>query len=205
MTSRLKTISHIHTSLPLSLFDGYFLIHTGQIFFMKNIPIEKAIVVAHANNGVIGYKNTLPWKLPADLKHFKSLTLGHPIIMGRKTYDSIGRPLPGRVTIVITRQQDWHAEGVLIAHSLTQAYEIAEKEACRLGVERMMIVGGAEFYRQALPEVNRIFLTQINLNVDGDAFFPDLDKNAWHTVAREEFDASKEVPLSFAFCELCRS
>ena len=163
------------------------------------------MIAAAGENNELGKDNNLIWHLPDDFKRFKKLTTGHLIIMGRKTYDSIGRPLPGRVTIVITRQQDWHAEGVLIAHSLTQAYEIAEKEACRLGVERMMIVGGAEFYRQALPEVNRIFLTQINLNVDGDAFFPDLDKNAWHTVAREEFDASKEVPLSFAFCELCRS
>lgn len=166
--------------------------------------IEKAIVVACANDGVIGKDNAMPWHLPADLQHFKRVTLGHPLIMGRKTFESIGRPLPGRTTFVITRQSDWQVDGVIVCHSLEDAYKQAENEARTLGVTTIMIVGGAEFYRQALPDVTRIYLTEIDLHVGGDAFFPKLDGGEWDIIRREHHSADAKNVTSYSFCELIR-
>ena len=166
--------------------------------------IEKAIVVACAKDGVIGKDNTMPWHLPADLQHFKRVTLGHPLIMGRKTFESIGRPLPGRTSFVITRQRDWQADGVIVCHSLEDAYGRAENEARVLGVTTLMIVGGADFYRQALSEVDRIYLTEIDLQVEGDTFFPKLDDSEWKIVHREDHSADAKNTVSYSFCELSR-
>ena len=166
--------------------------------------IQKTIVVACAKGRVIGKDNAMPWHLPADLQHFKKLTLGHPLIMGRKTFESIGRPLPGRTTFVITRQKNWHAKGVKICHSLEQAYMQAEGEARDLGVDSLMIVGGADFYRQALPDVQRVYLTEIDLDVEGDTFFPVLDEKEWRLVHREKHSPDEKNNLSYSFCQLNR-
>lgn len=140
-----------------------------------------AIIVAAARNHAIGKDNQLPWHLPQDLKYFKSVTLGKPVIMGRKTYESIGRPLPGRTNIVVTRSSDWSAAGVIAVNSLAQAVEQARAVVAAGATPggEAMIIGGAEIYRSALPQVNRVYLTRVALEVDGDAFFPALLESDW--------------------------
>lgn len=137
-----------------------------------------SLIVAMANNRVIGINNTLPWHLPADLKHFKTLTMGHNILMGRKTYESIGKPLPGRTSVVITRNPNYTAEGVIIARSLEDAIVMCG------GDPEIYIIGGAELYRQAIQLADRIYLTEIELEITGDAHFTELDKNVWQESSR---------------------
>jgi len=138
-----------------------------------------SLIVAVADNGVIGCNNQLPWRISADLKYFKQVTLGKPIIMGRLTYESIGKPLPGRTNIVMTRDTVWQADGVERASDLNQALAIAKKIADDSGLEEVMIIGGATIYREALPQADRLYLTRVHTEVDGDAFFPELDLSEW--------------------------
>ena len=152
-----------------------------------------AIIVAMAQNRTIGVNNTLPWRCPADLQHFKALTMGHHIIMGRKTFDSIGRPLPGRTTVIVTRNRDLQVEGCLIAHSLQDAIA-----ACS-GDDEAFIVGGAELYTQALPLVARLYITEIQQDVAGDAHFPELDRETWLEVSREKHTQTEPQPLEYHF------
>ncbi len=152
-----------------------------------------AIIVAMAQNRTIGVNNTLPWRCPADLQHFKALTMGHHIIMGRKTFDSIGRPLPGRTTVIVTRNRDLQVEGCLIAHSLQEAIA-----ACS-GDDEAFIVGGAELYTQALPLVARLYITEIQQDVAGDAHFPELDRETWLEVSREKHTQTEPQPLEYHF------
>lgn len=154
------------------------------------------LVVAMANDRVIGVDNQLPWHLPEDLKHFKAVTLGKPIIMGRKTWDSIGRPLPGRRNIVVTRQADWQAAGAEVVHSLPEALasvgDVAE--AC--------VIGGGELFAQALPVAHKMELTLIALDVAGDAWFPQWDEDAWQLQAREAHQ--REDGLCWSYLSLLR-
>ena len=147
-----------------------------------------SMIVAMAENRAIGKNNDLPWHLPEDLRHFKALTMGKPMIMGRKTFESIGRPLPGRRTIVVTRNMDWHTEGVDVADSLEGAIQMAEM------AEEIMIVGGAQIYTQAMPHTDRLYVTEVALEVDGDAFFPEFDRREWREVAREDHAAAEGKP-----------
>ena len=148
-------------------------------------------IVAMAANRCIGKDNTLPWRLPADLKRFKQLTMGHTLLMGRKTYESIGRPLPGRTTVVVTRQRDYAPEGVRVAHSLEQALELARGD-------EVFIAGGADLYRQALERVRRLYLTRIDRDYPGDTFFPEVDLSGWRLVTEEPHPATAtEPPFSF--------
>jgi len=140
-----------------------------------SLPVS--IVVAVADNGVIGRGNALPWDLPDDLQHFKRTTMGRPIVMGRKTFESIGRPLPGRLNIILTRDPSWTALGVSVASSIEQAIDLAEGQAFIDGADSVMVIGGAEVYRQALPFASRAFVTRVHGHVDGDAFF-DLEELA---------------------------
>lgn len=153
-----------------------------------------ALIVAVARNGVIGRDNTLPWRLPADLKHFKATTLGKPIVMGRKTFESLGKPLPGRTNIVITRDENFVAEGAVVVHSLDEALQAADAVAQRDGATEIMVIGGAEIYRQALPLAQTIHYTRVLLEVDGDAYFPELDATQWNCTNRRHFVAEGEVP-----------
>jgi dihydrofolate reductase len=137
------------------------------------------LVAAVARNGVIGSSNDLPWYIPDDLKHFKQLTIGHTLVMGRKTYDSIGRPLPGRTTIVITRQPDWSVDGVTVARSIEEALKLA-------GGNDVYVAGGGEIYRQALSLADRLELTELDADLDGDTVFPPYDPSDWTEVAREQ-------------------
>src|SRR5947209_18135423 len=134
-----------------------------------------AFVVAVAKNGVIGRNGGLPWRLSTDLKHCKTLTMGKPIVMGRRTWDSIGRPLPGRETVVITRDPDFCAEGVHVAHSIEEGLQAAAAQAGRMGAGAIMIVGGSGIFAALLDRADAIHLTEVDLEPDGDVLFPPLD------------------------------
>lgn len=138
-----------------------------------------SIIAAMAANRTIGLENRLPWQLPDDLKRFKALTMHHHIVMGRKTYDSIGKPLPGRSTIIVTRNVDYAIPGCIAVNSLDAALTVS------FGDEEVFFVGGAELYKQALPIAHRIYLTEIQRPFDGDAFFPEFDHQVWTETARE--------------------
>jgi dihydrofolate reductase len=144
-----------------------------------------AFVVAVAKNGVIGRNGGLPWRLSTDLKHFKALTVGKPIVMGRRTWDSIGRPLPGRETIVITRDPDFSAEGVRVANSIEAGLELAQEEAARLHADTIMIVGGSDIFAALLERADTIHLTEVDLTPEGDIKFPLLDPAQWVEIACE--------------------
>ena len=144
-------------------------------------------------NRLIGNKNQLPWHLPADLAHFKKVTMGKPIIMGRKTYESIGRPLPGRTNIVLTRAADFQAEGVLTANTLEQALEYAA------GEDEVMIIGGSSIYELAMPRADRLYMTYIENNHEGDAWFPDFDLAHWRIIDSEEHAADEKNPSNYRF------
>lgn len=158
-----------------------------------------AIVVAVAENNVIGKDNQLIWHLPADLKHFKQTTMGHPILMGRKTYESIGKPLPGRTSIVITRQEDYKAEGCIVVNSVKEAIE----EAKQLD-EQAHIIGGAEIYRQSLDLTDTIYLTRIHHSFDGDTYFPEIKAEEWETVSEEHHEPDEKNKYSYSFIKLAR-
>lgn len=152
-----------------------------------------SIIVAMANNRTIGINNTLPWRCPEDLKHFKSLTMGHHMIMGRKTFDSIGKPLPGRTTVVVTRNTSLKIEGCIIANSLQQAIDVCA------GDKEIFIVGGAELYAQALPLADTLYITEIQQNIQGDAFFPEFNNSKWHEISRDKRSQLQPQPLDFHF------
>lgn len=161
--------------------------------------MKLAIIVAAAKNGVIGRDNQLPWHLPQDLKYFKAVTLGKPVIMGRKTYESIGRPLPGRTNIVVTRSKEWSAvDGVIVTNSFEQALSEAQKVLSdNLLVSEAMVIGGAEIYRSALQFVDRIYLTRVAVEPDGDAFFEAPDELDWVLESNTAGDAFASVPHEF--------
>ena len=152
-----------------------------------------SLIAALAQNRVIGIENRLPWKLPEDLAHFKTLTLGHSILMGRKTYESLGRPLPGRRNIVITRNPDYQAAGCEIALSIGDASALCSN------VEEIFFIGGAALYEQVLPLVDRLYLTEVHIHAQGDAWFPDYDRNAFSEVSRESHMGEKGDALGFDF------
>ncbi|MBI1175452.1 MAG: dihydrofolate reductase [Sideroxydans sp.] len=157
-------------------------------------PAENvSIIVAMAANRTIGIDNTLPWRCPEDLRHFKALTMGHHMIMGRKTFDSIGKPLPGRTTVVVTRNQTLAIAGCVVAHSLPEAIA-----ACS-GDEEIFIVGGAELYAQALPLTRTLYITEIQMNVAGDAHFPEFEPNEWIEVSRDRHSQETPQPLEYHF------
>lgn len=161
--------------------------------------VSLSLICALAENRVIGHENQLPWRLPRDLAYFKSITLGHPIIMGRKTFDSIGRALPGRTNIVVSRQEDWAAEGVTSVNTLTDAFHCAAEQARKSGVAEIMLIGGASLYEQALPLARRLYLTEVHASIPGDAFFPEFSSDEWQEVSREEFDADEKNQFPHAF------
>ena len=156
-----------------------------------------SLIAAMASNRVIGINNTLPWHLPADFKHFKAVTMGKPILMGRKTYESIGRPLPGRTNIIITHNPSYVAEGCHVVNSIEQALTLTENDA------EVMVIGGASFYQQTLPIAQRIYLTIIHHDFDGDAHFVKYDESIWREVERVDHqpDENNRYPYSFLTLE----
>jgi len=153
-----------------------------------------ALIVARAENDVIGTDNQLPWHLPCDLKYFKRITLGKPVIMGRKTYESIGRPLPGRTNVVVTRNPDWSAPGVRVVGDLSRAMQLATAQADLDGADEVMVIGGATLYREALNQVDRMYVTEVALRPQGDAYFPCPDVNFFRLVSEETHAAHGESP-----------
>lgn len=158
-----------------------------------NWPKQLALVVAASTNNVIGVNGDLPWRLPEDLKRFKAITMGKPIIMGRLTYESIGRPLPGRQNIVISRQPGFSAEGCVVVSDPAAALSAAG------GVDIAMIIGGGEIYRLFLRRVQKVFLTRVHTELDGDTFFPELPAKDWTRVETEDFPASDGRPIGYSF------
>lgn len=152
---------------------------------------QLSIIVAVANNNVIGQKNTLPWHLPEDLKRFKSLTMGHHIIMGRKTYESLGRLLPGRTTVIVTRNKQYHVDGAIVVHSLEQAIK-----ACK-GDDEIFLIGGAELYQIGLTYADKLYLTQVHADFDGDAYFSMFDSRHWQETSRERHTAENGLDFSY--------
>jgi dihydrofolate reductase len=147
------------------------------------------LIAAVARNGIIGAHGGLPWHLPADLRRFKALTMGHPMIMGRRTFESIGRALPGRRTIVVSRDRGWRADDVEVAHSVDEAIALAgEPTGAQPGDPTVMIVGGGEIYRQSMNFADRLEITQVDIEVAGDTRFPDIDPGIWRVTGREEGD-----------------
>ena len=159
------------------------------------MPASLTLIVAYSTNRAIGRDNALPWKLPGDLAHFKRSTLGHPIIMGRKTWDSLGRPLPGRSNIVISRNPDFSAAGAILAPTLEAAVA-----ACG-DVQEAFVIGGAQIYAQALPLARRVLATEVHAEVDGDAFFPLLPSFQWKETAREPQPAENGYRYDFVTYE----
>jgi dihydrofolate reductase len=146
----------------------------------KKVKIMKmSLIVAVSRNGVIGLNNQLPWRLPDDLQYFKSVTMGKPLVMGRKTYDSIGRPLPGRTNIVITRDASWSAPGVNVATTLDEALLLARKACLDSGVDEVMVIGGEQIYRMTITVADRLYVTEVDAEIAGDAFFPTIDPQQW--------------------------
>lgn len=154
----------------------------------RSDPVILSLIVAVAENGLIGRDGDLPWRIPADLKFFKETTMGKPIVMGRKTWQSIGRPLPGRVNIVITRDRQFVADGAVVVHDLAAALAAAGD------VPEVMIIGGAQIYEMALDRADRVYLTEVQASPDGDTFLPDFAPEDWREVARESHAADADVP-----------
>ena len=156
------------------------------------------LIAALADNRVIGRDNQLPWHLPADLKHFKALTLGKPIIMGRKTWDSLGRPLPGRLNLVVSRQVGLQLDGAEVFPTLDAALQRAEAWARAEEAEELMLIGGAQLYELGLAQADRLYLTRVGLEPEGDAHFPDIDQDDWRLASSVEHPATGESPF-YAF------
>lgn len=152
-----------------------------------------SLIVAMSSNNVIGRNNDLPWRLPNDLKWFKENTLGKPIIMGRKNYESIGRVLPGRHSIIVTRDMNYDVENATVVHSMEDALHAAQK------THEIMVIGGGEIYRQAFPLANKLYLTRVHAEIEGDVFFPDWDMAEWKCVFEEKHSADDKHDFAFSF------
>ena len=157
-------------------------------------PLPVSLIVAATRNQVIGRDNQMPWHLPADLRYFKQRTLGKPIIMGRKTWESLGRPLPGRLNIVVTRQTDIALEGAEVFADLQAAIERGQEWAGEQGVDEVMVIGGGQLYQQALALTQRVYLTRIDLELEGDTFFPVLDAQQWQQTEAQVHPAQEQEP-----------
>lgn len=166
---------------------------------MPEPPIELVVVAAVAENGVIGRGNEMPWRLKSDLKRFRALTWGRPVVMGRKTLLSIGKPLPGRTNIVVSRSPDFTRAGVVMAPSVETALALARADAARRGAGEMMVIGGAEIYRLLMPEADRLEITHVHAAPEGDAFFPDIDASVWRLAGEETPTQGAEDSASVSF------
>lgn len=166
--------------------------------------MKLTMIWAMSRNRTIGRNNALPWHLPEDMKYFKRVTMGKPIIMGRKTWESIGQPLPGRSNIVITRDPSYTAEGVKIVRTLEEAISLAQSIAVIDGADEAVVIGGAQIYALALPLAQRLYMTQVHAEVAGDAFFPQFDLTQWEELGREDFSASGSNPYDYSFVVLER-
>ena len=161
--------------------------------------IKLSVIVAVAENRVVGKDNALPWHLPGDLQYFKRTTLGKPIVMGRKTFESIGRPLPGRTNIVISGNPDYFAQGIKIVPSLEQALQLAQDIALIDGTRELMVIGGAAVYAAAIPVADRLYVTEVHAAVEGDAYLPNIEWANWVELSRERHLAIAPNPYDYSF------
>jgi dihydrofolate reductase len=166
---------------------------------IQNPKSKISIIAAMSENRVIGRNNQLPWHMPADLARFKRLTTGHHVIMGRRTFESMGKPLPNRTNIVITRRRDWRAEGVIVMHELDQAIDAAD------GEDEVFVLGGADVFRLTMPYARRIYLTLIHAHIEGDTFFPEIDPQQWKLVSDEGHQADQKNRYPYSFQQYERS
>ena len=162
--------------------------------------MKLALIVAVAEHKVIGSQGGIPWHLSEDLRYFKSITMGAPVIMGRKTFESIGRPLPGRKNIVVTHQKNYLAEGVEVVHSLDEALCIVGKDC-----NKVFIIGGQQLYQEGLSKADLLYMTEVGLNISGDTFFPDWNKKDWSEISRSEEKVENEIPFQFVVYERVRA
>jgi dihydrofolate reductase len=164
---------------------------------VREVPL--VLVAAVARNGVIGANGGLPWRLSSDLKRFKALTWGKPLVMGRKTFESIGRALPGRETIVVTRDRSFAPAGVLVVHELDAGLDLAAERAHAMGADEIIIGGGGEIFGQTIGRASRLFITEVALDADGEARFPPIEPHAWREVSRETGQRGPRDDADFAF------
>jgi dihydrofolate reductase len=164
-----------------------------------SVPVL-CIIVATAENGVIGKDGKMPWHLPSELKYFRARTIGKPVVMGRKTFLAIGKPLPGRDNIVVTRDPGYAAPGIFVAHALADAIAIARTKAAASGATEIMVIGGAEIYAQALPLAQRVYLTRIACSPDGDAHFPSLPLSEWRLMGESTIPPSAAGEVAATAC-----
>jgi dihydrofolate reductase len=160
--------------------------------------VDISFVVAVAENGIIGNGNDLPWRLPSDLKRFRKLTMGKPIVMGRKTFLSIGKPLDGRANIILSRDQGFSVEGAFVVKSVEDALELGTREAQAANATEIMIIGGAEIYKAFMPHATRLYYTEVHATPSGDASFPELDLSLWREVSRELVNANEKDCYDFS-------
>ncbi|HAT87524.1 dihydrofolate reductase [Cohaesibacter gelatinilyticus] len=158
---------------------------------------------AVADNGVIGKDNDMPWHVSSDLKRFKALTMGKPLLMGRRTFESIGRPLPGRANVVITRDETFSAKGILIASSIENAMEICEQDADVKGVDEIAVIGGGSIYKALWDRADRLYVTHVHAEPEGDTFVPDIDEQVWKQISKDETMQGERdsAPMTFAIYE----
>jgi dihydrofolate reductase len=157
-----------------------------------------SLIVAMAKNRVIGADNKIPWHLPNELKLFKSLTMGHHIVMGRKTYESIGRLLPGRTTVIVTRQEDYAVPGAIVAHSIDEALAACKDD------DEVFVIGGADLFRETLPIADRLYLTTVDAEPEGDTFMPELDADAWKESSAQAFGKDEKHAYAYRLTVLDR-
>lgn len=154
-----------------------------------------SLIVAASENNAIGKNNQLLWHLPNDLRYFKNTTWGMPVIMGRKTFEAVNKPLPGRINIVITRQANWEAEGVTVVSDLEAALEKAKATNCR----EIFVIGGGEIYKQAFERADKLYVTRVHATIEGDTFFPAIDEDKWQQVSNEDFTADEKHAYAYSF------
>lgn len=171
---------------------------------MSAQTVTFSMIVAAARNGTIGRNNTLPWRIPEDLRYFRRVTMGKPVIMGRRTFDSIGRPLPGRDNIVVSRNPEFAAAGVSVVRGVDEAFTLAEASARASGAEELMLLGGAQLYAEGMPLIQRIYLTRVHADVEGDARLPVLVPGEWREISREDHAADSRNDFPFSFIVLQR-
>jgi dihydrofolate reductase len=163
-----------------------------------------SLVAAVAQNRVIGRDNQLLWRIKADLQHFRKLTLGKPVIMGRKTFESIGRPLPGRDNIVVTRDNGFTADGVFAVASLDEAFVKARELGKERDTDDIMVAGGGDIYKQTIAMADRLYITEVGMTIEGDAWFPEIDRAIWRETGRESHPKGPDDDASFAFVDYVR-
>lgn len=171
---------------------------------MTKVEPRIALVVAGAENGVIGKRGKLPWHISSDLKYFRAMTMNKPVVMGRKTFESIGKPLDGRDNIVITRNPDFQASGVHVVANVEEALALAREKASERRADEISVIGGAQIYEQTLDQADVLYLTEVHAAPEGDAFFPKLDRSVWREVSRQRYEAGPRDSASYSLVVLER-